>query len=103
GTVREPGEAENVDGRQISAELFPVLGVAILQGRTFQPEADRPGAAAVAIISYNFWQPRFAASPGALGMRLVFDGKPYAVAGILPAGFRLGEGEADIFTPLGQE
>src|SRR5258708_22889377 len=59
GTVNEPGPAEYVEGRQISAELFPVLGVKLFRGRGFLPEEDRPGAAPVAIIRYDFWQRRF--------------------------------------------
>jgi len=103
GTVSEPGDAENVDGRQISSDLFSVLGVSLFRGRAFLPEEDRPGGAPVAIVGYEFWQRRFAGSPGAIGMRVVFDGKAYTIAGILPAGFRLGGDEADVFTPLGQE
>ena len=37
----------------------------------------------------------------AIGSPLVFDGKPYTIVGIAPAGFQL-DGEADVFTPLGQ-
>src|SRR6476646_10024038 len=47
GTVSEPGEAEYVSGRQISADLFSVLGIDLLRGRAFLSEEDRPGAAPV--------------------------------------------------------
>ena len=56
GTLTEPGEADYVDGRQISSELFSVLGVSVFRGRGFRPEDDWPGAAPVAIISYGLWQ-----------------------------------------------
>src|SRR5580704_14454772 len=101
GTVSEPGEAEYVDGREISAELFSVLGVALLRGRAFLPEEDRPGATPVIIISRSLWQRRYGGSPAAIGMPLVFEGKPYTVVGIAPAGFQL-SGDVDVFTPLGQ-
>jgi predicted permease len=101
GTVSEPGEAEYVDGREISAELFSVLGVALLRGRAFLPEEDRPGAAPVIVISQGLWQRRYGGSPAAIGMPLVFEGKPYTVVGIAPAGFQL-SGDVDVFTPLGQ-
>jgi predicted permease len=101
GTVSEPGEAEYVSGRQISADLFSVLGIDLLRGRAFLPEEDRPGAAPVAIISYRSWQRLYGGNPDAIGQRLVFSGKTYTVVGIAPAGFRL-SGEADVFTPLGQ-
>jgi hypothetical protein len=51
GTVSAPGQPEHVDGRQISAQLFPILGVVPSLGRGFRTEEDRPGAPPVAIIS----------------------------------------------------
>jgi predicted permease len=101
GTVSEPGDAEYVDGREVSADLFSVLGISVLRGRAFLPEEDRPGASPVVIISHGLWQRRFAGNAAAIGMRLVFDGKPYSVVGILPPGFHLGD-EAAVFTLLGQ-
>jgi predicted permease len=101
GTVSEPGDAEYVEGREVSADLFSVLGISVLRGRAFLPEEDRPGASPVVIISHGLWQRRFAGSEAAIGMRLVFDGKPYSIVGILPPGFHLGD-EAAVFTLLGQ-
>jgi putative ABC transport system permease protein len=101
GTVSAPGEPEYVDGRQISADLFSVLGIGPLYGRAFRSEEDGPGRAPVAIISYGLWQNRFAGDRSALGKKLIYDGKNYVVIGIAPPGFQL-SGEADVFTPLGQ-
>ena len=42
GTVSAPGEAEHVDGREISSELFSVLGFTLARGRAFLPEEDGP-------------------------------------------------------------
>ena len=39
------GEPERLDGRRVSANLFDVLGVPPLVGRTFVPDDDRAGAA----------------------------------------------------------
>jgi predicted permease len=100
-TISEPGEPEYAVGRQLSAGLLPVLGIALLHGRAFQPEDDRPGAAPVAIISHGVWQRRYGGDPAAIGRPLVFGGKPYTVVGIAPPGFQL-FGEAGVFTPLGQ-
>jgi putative ABC transport system permease protein len=100
GTISEPGEPEYVNGRQMSAELFSTLGISPVQGRAFRSDEDRAGAAPVAIISYGLWQRDFAGEPSTIGRSLVFDGKPYTVVGIAPAGFQL-DGEADVFTPLG--
>src|SRR6202035_3502259 len=101
GTLSASGEAEYVDGRQISSDLFSVFGIPLSRGRAFLPEEDRPGAPPVAIISYGLWQRRYGASPSAIGQPLVVDGTPYTVVGIVPAGFQL-DGSPDVFTPLGQ-
>ena len=101
--MNEPGPAEYVDGRQISSELFPVLGIKLFRGRDFLPEEDRLGAAPVAIISYALWQRRFAGKPDAIGGKLVYNGKSYSVTGITPPGFRLAGADLDVFTPLGQD
>jgi predicted permease len=103
GTVSEHGEAEYVSGRQISSELFSVLGIPPSRGRAFLPEEDRRGAAPVIIVSYGLWQRLYGGSPGAVGRSLALDGKPYTIVGITPAGFRLNGDEADVFTPLGQD
>jgi predicted permease len=103
GTVNERGPAEYVTGREISAELFSILGTKLFRGRAFLPEEDRPGATPVAIIGYSLWQRRFAGKPAAIGMTLVFNGKSYMVTGIMPPEFRLDGEEFDLFTPLGQD
>ena len=101
GTVTKPGEAEYLFGRHVSSGLFSALGVPPVAGRAFLPQEDQPGAAPVAVISYGLWQRRFGGSPETIGQPLVFDGKSYTIVGIAPAGLRL-DGEADIYTPLGQ-
>ena len=102
GTVSEPGEPEYVNRREISSNLFSVLGVDLLQGRAFLPEEDRPGGAPVIILGYSFWQRRFAGSRAALGMPLVLDEKRYTITGVAPPAFRLEGEEPDVFTPMGQ-
>jgi predicted permease len=101
GTVSEPNGAEHVDGLQISSNLFSVLGVPVLRGRAFLPEDDRLGAAPVVIISHGLWQRRYGGSPAAIGQPLVFEGEPYTVVGIVPAGFSLSQ-DTDLYFPVGQ-
>jgi len=101
GTVTKPGEAEYVFGRLISSGLFSVLGIPPVEGRAFLPQEDQLGAAPVAVISYSLWQHRFGGSKETIGQHLILEGKSYTVVGIAPAGFRV-DGEADIYTPLGQ-
>jgi predicted permease len=102
GTLSDPGEPENVELREVTSSLFPVLEVPVFRGRAFLPEEDHPGGPLVAILGYSLWQRRFAGSADVLGGSLVLNGKRYTVVGILPAAFRL-DGEPDVLTALGQD
>ncbi len=102
GTITEPGDPAWLLGREISSNLFSVLGIPLERGRAFLPDEDRPGGAPVVIIGHKLWLSRFGGSAGAIGQRLVLDGQPRTIVGIAPAGFQLG-GEVDLFTPLGPD
>ncbi|HKN77417.1 MAG TPA: ABC transporter permease [Candidatus Acidoferrum sp.] len=103
GTVSGAGLPEYVDLREITSNLFSVLGVNLAQGRAFLPEEDRTGAAPVMILGYSFWQRHFAGRLDVLGASLSLDDKLYTVVGIAPSGFRLRDSEPDVMTPLGQD
>src|SRR3954454_8017028 len=85
GTITEPRTPEDLNGRQISAELCTVLSLPLVHGRAFRIEEDRPGAPLVAIISYELWQPRWGGNASAVGQRLAFEGKSFTVVGGAPA------------------
>ncbi len=103
GILGEPGTPEFVDRREITSELFSVLGVPLFRGRAFLPEEDRPGGAPVIILSYSLWQRRFAGDPRTVGLSLILDDKSYTVVGITPPRFQLDGEEGDVFTALGQD
>jgi predicted permease len=83
------GEPEQVSGEYVSASVFPVLGVNPILGRGFLAEEDRQGAPCAVVLSYSFWKQRFAADPNIIGKNLTLNAVNCAVAGVLPAGFRL--------------
>src|SRR6185436_6103867 len=64
------GEPERLQGFQVSAALFPLLGVAAQQGRVFLDEEDSPGANQVVVLSHELWQRRFGADPQLIGQAL---------------------------------
>ena len=108
GTVSASGRAQYIDGFEVTAGLFPLLGIQPLQGRTFTADDDRPGAAPVTILGYDLWQNLFGGDPAAVGKTVVFEEKSYTIVGIAPPHFQLQEGlqlegEVGIFTPLGQD
>jgi putative ABC transport system permease protein len=94
------GEPVRVIGAWASANLFPVLGVDPVQGRTFADEEETPGKDMVAIISYGLWQRRFGGDPGIVGQPISLNGTDRTVIGVMPAGFSFPQKETDIWVPL---
>lgn len=93
------GEPERVFTPSASANLFSVLGVQPIIGRTFQPGEDNPGAARVAVLTYGMWQRRFGGDEGIIGQSLTLNGQSYTVIGVLPASFQFALRQADIWLP----
>ena len=82
------GEPERLDGRRVSANLFDLLGVRPLLGRTFLAEEDKPGTKVV-LLSEGLWRRRFGADPGVIGRALNLSGQSYTVIGVLPGTVQL--------------
>jgi predicted permease len=85
-TLMVRGEPTRLNGRYVSADHFAVFGVQPLLGRTFRAEEDRPGAAAVVILSHAAWRTYFGADAGILDRELLLDNEPHRVIGVLPPG-----------------
>ena len=81
------GNVQAVLGCHVSANFFDVLGVSPALGRAFNAPEEQPGADQVAVVSYGFWQRRFAGDVGLLGKTVQMNGKKYTVVGIMPRGF----------------
>src|SRR5215468_8521957 len=103
---------ERIAGATITAGVLPLLGVAPVKGRVFEPEECTFGRDDVVIISGRLWQRRFNRDPQIIGKNLLLDGKSFTVVGVMPAGFdfplqlfNLGNGgqfreRAEIWKPL---
>lgn len=75
-TLREEAGSSLILSTVGSAELFDVLSVAPLLGRTFQAGDDRPDAEPVIILGHGLWQRAFGADPGASGRALGVERLP---------------------------
>jgi putative ABC transport system permease protein len=84
-------EPEQVDGCEVSPNLFPMLGVAPLLGRVFRPEEEEPRRAAVAVIGYRLWQRQFRGDRAAVGKTMRLNGRVYEVVGVMPPRFEFPE------------
>lgn len=84
---------------KIEDNFLATLGVRPEVGRDFTPEDDTRGAPPVALISHDVWTRRFGSDPGAVGRTIDLDGEPVTVVGVLPEGFAIPGGAADILQP----
>jgi hypothetical protein len=84
---------------RVESNFLATLGVRPALGRDFAPEDDTRGAPLVALISDELWTRRFGADPGVLGRTLGLDGATVSVIGVLPEGFAIPGGDADIVQP----
>ncbi len=89
GTMNVSGteRAERVDGAWFTADVFQVLGVSPLLGRTFRADEAAPGGEKVAVLGYEMWQQRYAGDRAILGRQIRVNGEPYTVIGVMPQGF----------------
>jgi putative ABC transport system permease protein len=78
--------ARLVPAIRASTELFDVLGARPLLGRAFLGGEDAQGAEPVAVLSYGLWQ-ELGGDRSILGTRVMLDGAPRTVVGVMPRGF----------------
>jgi len=93
---------ERVRAYRVTADTFPLLGVAPLIGRTLEARDARPGAPQVAVLSHALWQRRFAGAPDVLGREIRLDGEPHTIVGVMPKRFEfpLDNFRGELWTPL---
>jgi predicted permease len=79
------GEPESLQMRQVTAGLFPTLGVRPILGRALTPDDDKVGASLVVLLSDGYWDRKFARDPKVIGKKLNLDGELFTIIGVLPA------------------
>jgi len=92
-------QPERVLCAEVESNFLQTLGVLPALGRDFTVEDDVRGAPPVAIISHDVWTRRFGADAGAIGRTINLNGKSILVIGVLPAGFAMPSGQAEILRP----
>ena len=80
-------QAEIADGQLVSGGFYNGLGVSPAAGRLIADDDDRSGAPPVAVLSYQYWQSRFAASPAAIGRPIFINNTPFTIVGVSAPGF----------------
>src|SRR5262245_51183507 len=94
------GEPERLNASRVSTNLFPVLRVKPLLGRTFTEDEDEIGHEQVAVLTYGLWQRRFGGDPSVIGRKILLNSAPYTVVGVMGRDFAYPSREFDIYSPL---
>src|SRR6266436_5867736 len=89
---------ELVSARGGTWNLFPLLGVNAVIGRTFTESEDRPDGSAV-MLTWNLFARRFGGNPSIVGSQIHLDGKPYTVVGVLPKWFIYPDAKVQVWVP----
>jgi putative ABC transport system permease protein len=98
--VTGSGDPERLEGRRVSATMFPLLGVEPQIGRVFTAAEDQSGAQRVVVLSYPLWQRRFGGDPGIIGQSLTLNGESYVVVGVMPARFQFPSSDDQAWVPI---
>jgi len=93
------GEPERLLGSAVSPNLFKLLGVSPLLGRTFLPEEEHAEHGNVVILSRQLWERRFGSDPAVVGKSITLGGTSFAVVGVMPAYFGF-PNESSFWEPL---
>jgi putative ABC transport system permease protein len=94
------GEPQRLMAYQVTASFFPLLGVRPIHGRFFTESEDTPEANKVVVLTYGFWQSRYAGNKNILGTDIILNNAKHTVIGILPANFQFFSPEISIWAPI---
>ncbi|UCD25119.1 MAG: ABC transporter permease, partial [Gemmatimonadota bacterium] len=83
-----------------TANLFPLLGVNPIVGRTFSAEEDQPEVPRVIVLSYGMWQTEFGGDPNVVGRSMIIADRSVTIIGVMPAGFEFPRPGVDAYSQL---
>ncbi len=98
------GAATIAQGELVSGSYFETLGVSPVLGRTLVPNDENPGAPAVAVLDYAYWQRAFGGSPAVIGRTVRLNDTAFTIVGVSEPDFtRLTPGKSvDLWVSLSQ-
>ena len=97
------GAAAKLTVTLTTSDLFTVLRVTPILGRTLLAADDAKGAEPVAVIAESTWVHRFGRTPSIVGTGVTLEGKRFTIVGVMPAGFQfpIEAEEIEAWLPLG--
>ena len=96
--LRSSNGSESLSGFDVSPNAFETIEAPFAAGRAFPADAGQSGAPNYVVLSYDFWQRRFAGSRGVVDSTIVLGDRPFAVTGVLGKDV-IFPTSADVYTP----
>ncbi len=93
------GEPERVQSSRVGANVLGMLGVEPVRGRLFENREDLDGEEPTAILGDGLWRRRYGGDPDVVGTRIIVDGEPRTVVGVMPPGFDF-PGDTELWMPM---
>jgi putative ABC transport system permease protein len=93
-------EPEEVPSVVVTDGLLPMLGATPALGRLFTKQDDSPSSERTVILAAGYWRSRFGGDPSAIGRRIMLDGRPREIVGILPDSFRFLDLKPSLILPM---
>ena len=90
---------EPVNGAELTANAFRLLGSAPLLGRALTERDENPAEPPVVVISHRLWTARFASDPAVVGQTVKLGTVVATIVGVMPEGFGFPVNQR-IWTPL---
>ena len=94
-------EPERVKALYVTGNIFSVLGVDAILGRTLREEETWQGKHTVVVLSHKLWQRRFGGDPGLIGQTISLNGRNREVVGVMPPDFYFPSKEIELWVPMG--
>jgi putative ABC transport system permease protein len=98
--ITDNDQPERLEGVNVSAQYFNVLGVNPATGRMFSPEDEQEGRDPVVIISDGLWRRRFGSQRNVIGSSTRINGRNFTVVGVMPPGFAFPRSDVEVWAPL---
>jgi putative ABC transport system permease protein len=102
GTLNLTGddEPQRLSVASVTAHTFAAWSMRPALGRTFLPDEFTAGKEKVVVLSFGLWQRSFGGARDVIDRKILFDGEPYMVVGVLGEQFQQFGSNLDAFVPL---